>query len=391
MSSTPLRVNDPLERWRLLLGEAAQDACGGLSESAGAADAALDWLYGRDSDLGARGERTGAPRDKSREGNRFGVRTDDAVSVPDWINAIHQLFPQEVIERLEQDAVERYGIDEIVTNAEVLQRIEPSPSLLRAVLQTKHLMNPEVLAMARQLVGEVVRRIMEQLQTQVRQAFSGTRDRRKPSRRAVAANFDFKRTVASNLHRYDPNSKRLYLQTPRFNSRSKKHTDTWDIILLVDQSGSMTDSVIHSAVLAACLWGLPGMRTHLIAYDTEVVDLTQDAADPVALLMKVQLGGGNDGAKAIAYAQGLVRNPAQTVLVVISDFYEEHFIAQEMVRRMKQLIGDGAKVLGLMALDAQAVPSYDHEVVQAMANAGAKMGAMTPGHLAAWLAEQLHA
>ena len=381
-----LSVSNPLERWRLLLGDAAQDACGGLGDEAGAADAALDWLYGRDSDLGARGERSTG----SRDGNRFGVRTDDAVSVPEWINAVHQLFPQEVIERLETDAVERYGIDEIVTNAEVLSRIEPSPSLLRAVLQTKHLMNPEVLAMARALVAEVVRRIMAQLQTQVRQAFSGTRDRRKPSRRAVAANFDFKRTVAANLHRYDPNSKRLYLQTPRFNSRSKKHTDTWDIILLVDQSGSMTDSVIHSAVMAACLWGLPGMRTHLVAYDTEVVDLTDDAADPVEMLMKVQLGGGNDGAKAVAYAQGLVRNPQQTVLVIISDFYEESFVAREMVQRVAQLTGAGAKVLGLMALDAGAVPSYDHEVVQAMANAGAKMGAMTPGHLAAWLAEQIH-
>ncbi len=381
-----LSVSNPLERWRLLLGDAAQDACGGLGDEAGAADAALDWLYGRDSDLGARGERSTG----SRDGNRFGVRTDDAVSVPEWINAVHRLFPQEVIERLETDAVERYGIDEIVTNAEVLSRIEPSPSLLRAVLQTKHLMNPEVLAMARALVAEVVRRIMAQLQTQVRQAFSGTRDRRKPSRRAVAANFDFKRTVAANLHRYDPNSKRLYLQTPRFNSRSKKHTDTWDIILLVDQSGSMTDSVIHSAVMAACLWGLPGMRTHLVAYDTEVVDLTDDAADPVEMLMKVQLGGGNDGAKAVAYAQGLVRNPQQTVLVIISDFYEESFVAREMVQRVAQLTGAGAKVLGLMALDAGAVPSYDHEVVQAMANAGAKMGAMTPGHLAAWLAEQIH-
>ena len=98
-----------------------------------------------------------------------------------------------------------------------------------------------------------------------------------------------------------------------------------------------------------------------------------------------------DGAKAVAYAQGLVRNPQQTVLVVISDFYEEAFVAREMVRRMAQLIADGAKVLGLMALDEHAVPTYDHEVVQAMANVGAKMGAMTPGHLAAWLAEQLQA
>ena len=377
-----LSVTNPLERWRLLLGEAAQDQCGSLGSEAAAADAALEWLYGRDSDLGARGERSAGMGDRSAD------LSPSALTVPDWINAIHTLFPQEVIERLETDAVERYGIDEVVTNLEVLQRIEPSQGLLRAVLQTKHLMNPDVLAAARGIVAEVVRRIMEKLATEVRQAFGGTRDRRRASRRQIASNFDFKRTVASNLHRYDPNSKRLYLQTPRFNSRTKKHADTWDIIMLVDQSGSMTDSVIHSAVMAACLWQLPGMRTKLVAFDTEVVDLTDDVADPVELLMKVQLGGGTDIAKAVAYAQGMVSNPTKTVVVLISDFYEggsEH----ELIRRVKALVAEGVRFLGLAALDSSANPVYCHETGQALANVGAKVGAMTPGHLAAWLAEQV--
>lgn len=377
-----LQVNQPLERWRLLLGEAAQDACGGLGQDAAAADAALNWLYGRDADLGARGERSAGGS------GREGSLDPSSLSVPEWINAIHTLFPQEVIERLEQDAVERYGIDEVVTNLEVLERIEPSQSLLRAVLQTKHLMNPEVLAAARRIVAEVVRRIMEKMATEVRQAFGGTRDRRKASRRPVASNFDFKRTVVSNLHRYDPNSQRLYLQTPRFNSRTKKHTEQWDIVLLVDQSGSMTDSVIHSAVMAACLWQLPGMRTRLVAFDTAVVDLTDDVADPVELLMKVQLGGGTDIAKAVAYAQRLVSNPRKTVVVLISDFYEggsEH----ELISRVKALVADGVRFLGLAALDASANPVYNHDTGQALVKVGAKVGAMTPGHLAQWLAEQV--
>ena len=379
-----LTVNEPLERWRLLLGEAAQDSCGDLGEDAAAADAALDWLYGRDSDLGGRGERAG------NNGQRGADLSGSMLTVPDWINAIHTLFPQEVIERLETDAVERYGIDEVVTNLEVLQRIEPSQGLLRAVLQTKHLMNPEVLAAARGIVAEVVRRIMEKLATEVRQAFGGTRDRRRNSRRPIASNFDFKRTVATNLHRYDPKSGRLYLQTPRFNSRTKKHTDTWDIIMLVDQSGSMTDSVIHSAVMAACLWQLPGMRTKLVAFDTAVVDLTDDVADPVELLMKVQLGGGTDIAKAVAYAQGMVSNPTKTVVVLISDFYEGGS-EYELIQRTKALCSEGVRFLGLAALDSAANPIYNHETAQALANVGAKVGAMTPGHLAAWLAEQVQA
>lgn len=373
-------IPQPLHRWRLLLGEAADSALGAegqLGQEGAAADAALEWLYGRDPELAARGER-GAGSGASQ------------LSVPDWINAIHTLFPKEVIERLEQDAVERYGIDEVVTNLEVLERIEPSESLLRAVLHTKHLMNPEVLAAARKLVAEVVRRIMEKLQTQVRQSFSGTRNRRRRSRLKVANNFDFQKTVADNLHRWHPEKKRLYLEKPVFISRTRNHLDTWDIILLVDQSGSMVDSVIHSAVMAACLWQLPGMRTHLVAFDTAVVNLTRDVTDPVELLMKVQLGGGTDIAKAVAYAQTLIASPARSIVVVISDFYEGGS-EYELVRRVKALVEGGSKVLGLAALDGQANPVYDREMASRLVNAGAQVGAMTPGQLAAWLAEKIQA
>ncbi|MDQ0044486.1 VWA domain-containing protein [Variovorax boronicumulans] len=370
-----LDIPDPLQRWRLLLGDPAEAACGGLSAEAKAADAALDWLYGRDSDRASRGERSAG-------------LGPSALSTPDWINTIHTLFPKEVIERLEQDAVERYGIDEVVTNLEVLERIEPSESLLRAVLHTKHLMNPEVLAAARKLVAEVVRRIMEKLATEVRQAFSGSRDRRRRSRMKVARNFDFKQTLAANLHRYDPERRKLYVERPVFISRTKRHAEPWDIILLIDQSGSMVDSVIHSAVMAACLWQLPGMRTRLVAFDTAVVDLTADVSDPVELLMKVQLGGGTDIAKAVGYAQSLVANPARSIVVLVSDFYEGGS-PHELVRRVKALVESGAKVLGLAALDATAEPNYDREMAARLVREGAQIGAMTPGQLAGWLAEKV--
>lgn len=370
-----LHIPAPLERWRLLLGDAAESACGSLGADAMAADAALDWLYGRDPDRGLRDER----------GASLGA---SSLSTPDWINSIHTLFPQEVIERLERDAIERFGIDEVVTNLEVLSRIEPSDALLRAVLHTKHLMNPDVLAAARKLVAAVVQRIMEQLQTEVRLAFSGTRDRRRRSRVQSASNFDFKRTVRGNLQRWSPARQRLYVEHPVFMSRSQRHAQPWDVVLLIDQSGSMVDSVIHSAVMAACLWNLPGMRTFLVAFDTAVVDLTSNVADPVELLMKVQLGGGTDIAKAVAYAQGLITNPARSVVVLVSDFYEGGS-EYELVRRVKALVAAGSKVLGLAALDSGAQPAYDRAMAQQLVNAGAKVGAMTPGALAAWLAETL--
>jgi Mg-chelatase subunit ChlD len=377
----PLDIPAPLQRWRLLLGEAAENACGALSGEAQAADAALEWLYGRDD---------GGEDGRAARGERSAGLEASSLSVPDWINTIHSLFPQEVIERLERDAVERYGIDEVVTNLDVLERIKPSESLLRAVLHTKHLMNPQVLAAARRLVAEVVRRIMEKLSTEVRQAFAGTRDRRRRSRHKIASNFDFKRTLAANLRRWHPESRKLYVETPIFISRSKRHTETWDIILLIDQSGSMVDSVIHSAVMATCLWQLPGMRTRLVAFDTAVVDLTADVSDPVELLMKVQLGGGTDIAKAVAYAQTLIANPTKSIVVLVSDFYEGGSPG-ELVRRVKTLVEAGVKVLGLAALDAEAHPAYDHEMAARLVQQGAHVGAMTPGQLAVWLAEKIQA
>ena len=360
-----------LARWRLLLGEPAQGALGGLTDAAQAADAALEWLYGRDPERALRGERSGS-LDPSQ------------LTAPDWINDVHRLFPQEVIERLERDAVERDGITEVVTSLDVLERIEPSPSLLRAVLQTKHLMNPAVLAAARRIVAEVVRRLMDKLATEVRQAFAGPRDRRRRSRLKIARNFDFAHTVRRNLARWDPQRRRLFVESLQFISRSRRHAQRWDIILLVDQSGSMVDSVIHAAVTAACLWNLPGMSTRLVAFDTAVVDLTRDVADPVELLMKVQLGGGTDIAKAVAYAQGHVANPARTLIVLISDFYEGGDPG-ELVRRVQALVQAGCRVLGLAALDAQAKPNYDRETAARLVKVGAEVGAMTPGELAAWL------
>ena len=370
-----LIVPEPVTRWRLLLGEAAESSLGGLSPQAQAADAALEWLYGRDPDRLRRGER-GAGLGESQ------------LSTPDWINDIHTLFPQEVIERLERDAVERYGIDEVVTNLEVLERIEPSESLLRAVLHTKHLMNPQVLVAARRLVAQVVQRIMDTLATQVRQAFAGSRDRRRRSLLKIARNLDFRRTLGGNLHRWDPQRRKLFVERPVFMSRTRRHTERWDVILLIDQSGSMVDSVIHSAVMAACLWSLPGMRTRLVAFDTQVVDLTADVSDPVELLMKVQLGGGTDIARAVAYAQGLIANPSRSIVVLVSDFYEggsEH----ELVRRVKTLVQAGVKVLGLAALDSNASPNYDHAMAARLVREGMHVGAMTPGELATWLAEKV--
>lgn len=364
-----------LQRWRLILGEAAENSLGGLDERARQMDHALEWLYGRDPERLQRGERQGGLE-------------NSCLTTPEWINAIHTLFPQQVIERLESDAVLRYGIEEVVTNLDVLERIKPSESLLRAVLHTKHLMNPDVLNAARKLVHQVVEQIMARLAKEVRQSFSGIRDRQRPSRIPLARNFDFKNTLRANLKHWHPQGRKLYIESPKFISRVKRHTEKWQLILLVDQSGSMVDSVIHSAVMAACLWQLPGIRTHLVAFDTSVVDLTADVADPVELLMKVQLGGGTNIAQAVEYARQLIEQPQKSAIVLVSDFFEGGS-SSFLIHQVKLSVQSGVKLLGLAALDSTATPCYDHEMAQALVNAGAQIAAMTPGELASWLAENL--
>ena len=382
---------DPgLQRWRLILGAAAENSLTlGSSGKVSRQDAALDWLYGRDEDLVGRGirNRPGPGRPEDRPGNREGGDGSSALTAVDWLDEIHQLFPRTTVERLERDAVERYGINEIVTDPDVLERVEPSASLLRAVLRTKHLMNPRVLALARRIVDTVVRDLLRRLQPEVQAAFHGTRSHR-PSRFKQARDFDFRGTVLANLRHYQPEERRVLIEHPRFHSRTRRNLQQWQLILVVDQSGSMVGSVIHSAVTAACLWSLPGLKTHLIAFDTSVVDLTRDVTDPVELLMKVQLGGGTDIAKAVAYAEGLVDNPRRAIVAVISDFYEGGD-PHRLVRSVRSLVNQGTVVLALAALDEEAHPAYDKVLAQQLANEGAHVGAMTPGELAAFVAERL--
>src|SRR5262245_10194617 len=297
-----------LVRWRLVLGESAEEALGcGLEGEEKEFDRALGFLYDREY---------GPGRNVRRTGDRKGSLDASQLTVPEWINQVHELFPKKTIERLEKDALERYQLQEMVTNPEVLQRAEPSQTLLKAILHTKHLMNQEVLAVARVLVRKVVEQLMEKLARPLQQPFLGAMDRRRRSHLKVAKNFDAETTIRRNLAHYDPQSKRLFIRTPYFSSRVRRHVDRWQIIVLVDESGSMADSVIHSAVTAAVFFGIRSIRTHLVLFDTQVVDVTEHCNDPVETIMKVQLGGGTDIGRALHYASGLVENPARSRVIV---------------------------------------------------------------------------
>lgn len=371
-----ITLND-VERWRLLLGEASQASLGaGMGSDADTImqmDAALSWLYGRDKE--------GTQEQLDRQAGD----APSSLNTPEWINQIQQLFPQSTIERLEKDALEIYQLDDLVTSPEVLEKATPNPTLLAAVLRTKHLMNPDVLMMARKLVQAVVADMMAKLQQEIVQSFSGVRKPIAFKKTGSFSQFALKETLKRNLKFYQPECKKLLLEQPWFYINQRSNPKKWQIILVVDQSGSMVSSVIHAAITAACFWNLPNMKTHLLAFDTSVVDLTQDTQDPVELLMQVQLGGGTDIAHAMQYASDLITDAKRSIVVLITDFYEggnEH----QLIHTTQSLTTQGTKVLGLAALDENAQPDYCKETAKKMVNVGAHVAAMTPGELAIWLA-----
>ncbi len=380
-------------RWRLVLGRGGEEATGGeaLPGEWGERDQCLAFLYDREYGPGrnvATPGEGGEDGDDDRGDDRRGNLAESQLTVPTWIDKVHRLFPRETIERIERDGLERYRLDDLVTNPDLLRRARPSQALLRAVLRTKHLMNEEVLRAARDLVRKVIEEILERIARPVRSAFVGAVDRRRPSSLRIAKNFDARRTIRRNLKNWDAAEKRLIIERPFFFSRVRRESERWRVIILVDQSGSMLDSVIHAAVTASVFWGIRAIKTHLCVFDTSVVDLTADCSDPVETLMKVQLGGGTDIGGALDYAETLVTEPRKTIVVLITDFGEGAPEAR-LLGTTKRLIESGVTILGLAALDEAARPAYDEHVARRMAALGAHVGAMTPGQLADWLAERV--
>jgi Mg-chelatase subunit ChlD len=249
-------------------------------------------------------------------------------------------------------------------------------------------MNQEVLKTAQHLVRQVVDELMKKMAQQVRTAFQGSLDRRHRSFLKIAKNFDVGTTLRRNLKHYDPQHRRLLIETPFFYSRIRRQVDRWQMIILVDESGSMLDSVIYSAVTASVFYSLRMMKVHLCIFDTSVVDLSAECMDPVETLMKIQLGGGTDIGQALAYAAELVENPRRTIVALITDFYEGAPI-ERLYAAAKKLVESGVTALGLAALDERANPTYDHSVAAKLVQMGWHVGAMTPGDLAAWVAEKV--
>ena len=357
-----------INRWRLILGSYAKkqisfNETNPLENGISYMDLeeVLDFLYNREQGEDVR-------RNGGTEGSHLTAAT--------WITRIRKLFPKETVEILERHALDNYGMTELVTDRQVLEKLEPNQELLKTILQLKHLMKGDVLDTARRIVKKVAEEIAAKLNQDICRSMLGRVDRNASSHVPSIRNFDIKKTIQKNLKHYDMENNRLMLEQVYFSSRIKKYSQ-WRVIIAVDESGSMLDSVIHSAVMAGIFAKLPMLDTRLIIFDTQVVDLSGNLEDPVATLMSIQLGGGTYIAGALQYCEALIENPHKTMIVLVSDLCEGGSV-NGLIGVGRGIIESGAKLICLTALDMDANPSYDRHTAQRLADLGAHVGAMTP-------------
>lgn len=374
-----------LARWRLVLGREAEQH--GISCSSDPECQRIEELVGfLFEDPSGQQKPSGRRSSKNRQGGSEGGHP---LTVPDWIDAVAELFPRSAKEVLERELVQRRGIAELMDSPELLERIEPNVELVRTLLTHKDLMNEKTRVLARKIIQKVVDELKRKMQVQVEQSITGAIRRDRHSPRPVFRNLDLKTTLRRNLQNFDQSSGKLLVDRLFFFA-AERNKRPWHIIIAVDQSGSMLDSAIFSAVMASIFYELPAVRTSLFLFDTAIADLTDQVGQPVDVLLSIQLGGGTDITKALQYGQQLVREPARTIVVVITDFFEGR-PEQDLVRQVRLMADSGIRMIGLGALGYDAHPAYNKATASKCRKAGMDILSCTPEKLAECMGEIIRA
>lgn len=350
-------------RWRLVLGAPAEDGLGGLGTAEDAAmDRALSALYNGD-------EHT--PSDKRAAG-----LGGSAPKVARWLGDIRTYFPSTVVEVMQRDAIDRLQLTQLLLEPELLEAVEPDVQLVGTLLSLNRIMPETTRATARVVVEKVVRDIERRLAARTVAAVSGALNRAARVSRPRLRDIDWDRTIRRNLAHYLPEHRTVVPQQLVGYGR-KAQAVRREVVLAIDQSGSMAASVVYASVFGAVLASMRSLKTSLVVFDTAVVDLTEQLSDPVDVLFGTQLGGGTDINRAIAYCGQLITRPADTLFVLISDLYEGG-IREEMLRRVSAMKEAGVQVLVLLALSDEGAPAYDHDNAAALAALGVPAFACTP-------------
>jgi Mg-chelatase subunit ChlD len=375
-SKLSLHQRTCLTRWRLVLGKQAEEHSIdlGSDDEAQRLERLLGFLF--------------APQDAkapAKSGRKGGIGPGSPMTVPQWVSEVDELFPRSTKEVLQRELVARRGIRELLEQPELLERVEPNLDLVKTLLTHRDLLNEKTRILARKIIEKVVEELKRRMQLQVEQSITGAIRRDKHSPRRVARNLDLKTTIGRNLKNYDPPSGKLLVDRIYYYA-AQRNKRPWHVIVTVDQSGSMLDSAIFSAVMASIFHELPAVRTSLLLFDTQVVDLSGQVGQPVDVLLSINLGGGTDITHALKYATQLAREPQRTICVLITDFFEGRSEA-ELLRQIAFMTQAGIRMIGLGALGYDARPAYNKTTARKCRKVGMDVLVCTPERLAECMAQ----
>ena len=351
-----MELEEKLLKWRLILGSKADPNQGAKLEQEDQVgmDGVLEALYDT--------ERKGGLGPSSPNINR-------------WLGDIRKYFPSSTVQIMQKDALERLQLTQMLLEPELLESIEADVQLVATLLSLNKVLSEKTRATARQVIEKVVRKLEKKLREPLRSAIKGSLNQAVRNYRPKLNEIDWHRTIRTNLRHYQEDLKAIIPE--RLVGYGNKRQQLKHIILLVDQSGSMATSVVYSSIMAAILASLRSIKTHVIAFDTSIADLTERLPDPVDLLFASQLGGGTDIQNALTYARKLIHKPADTILLLISDLFEGGNI-QEMMKTVGEVKHSGVNFISLLALTDQGMPAYDKNVATKLAGLGIPAFGCTP-------------
>lgn len=351
-----------MRRWVLALGDEARSSCPEVTlseEDAGMSDA-LSLLYDHGGD--GKGLRGGSGASSPR--------------VARWLGDIRKYFPSTVVRAMQKDAFDRLYLKDMLLQPEMLESVQPDVNLVSTLMSLNGVIPPETRETARLVVRKVVDELLKQLEEPMRTAVSGALNRAVRSRRPRYAEIDWNRTIQANLRHWQQEYHTLVPESLIGYGRKARRPQR-EVILCIDQSGSMANSIVYSSIFGAVMASLPAVKTRLVVFDTSVVDLTDEMRDPVDVLFGVQLGGGTDINRAVGYCQSLISDPRNTVMVLISDLYEGG-VERNLLQRANELVQSGVQFITLLALSNEGSPFYDRALAGKLSALGIPCFACTP-------------
>lgn len=374
-----------IRQWRLILGDEVQDSLdaidqsgGGMSENDMLLDQALSDIYASESfsPIGEGG--SGAGNSKSMP------------KASKWLGDINKFFEKDIAKIIQNDAIERCGLKSLLLEPEVLENMEPNINLAATIMNIKGQIPTKSKDSVRIFIKKVVDEINKKMATSVVQVVTSKLNKREHSPIPSAAAIDFKYTINKNIKNYNQELKTIIPERVYFFDRGTKNdSNKWTIILDVDKSGSMGESVIYSSVLSCILASINSVKTKIVTFDTEVLDLTDLCSDPVELLYGFELGGGTDINKSLKYCQTLIENPKKTLLFMVTDLYEFGNVSH-MLQRLKFMKESGVTVVCLLAISDQGAPYYDKNLAEKLVKMGIPCFACSPNRLPDLLDAALH-